>query len=234
MARKIVGIKVGTVVDGVATCTTNPSCAGTACCDSIAGWDGPGWYCVREAGSEDACAAVELLEADRCDTDIEICDGPFADEEAALAECGPVIAACCEEPMPRRMFIEFRDGTGIGTVFDGLRLPVDYIGLAGGDPTWSTACVTLPGATQAVAYFVQCNETWTMSQNSSDDPACPKGSPFGYWSITGGADTAGDCTEAGTPPVWTWVNDAPGGSLAEPGGGAGVGPGTITVDLVRT
>ncbi|AMV25530.1 hypothetical protein VT84_14120 [Gemmata sp. SH-PL17] len=62
-------------------------CLACACC-SIDGWDGPGWYCVRAAGTDDACVPVELLDEDRCDTSIEICSGPYVDEAAAQAICG--------------------------------------------------------------------------------------------------------------------------------------------------
>jgi hypothetical protein len=53
-------------------------------CESIEGWFGPGWYCVQDAA---VCVAVELLDEDRCDDTIVICNGPFADEATATANC---------------------------------------------------------------------------------------------------------------------------------------------------
>lgn len=50
-------------------------------------WAGPGWYCVRDCGSEEACEAVELLEGDQYDDTIEICSGPYEDEAAAEEVC---------------------------------------------------------------------------------------------------------------------------------------------------
>lgn len=51
------------------------------------GYAGPGWYCVRDAGTEDACEALYLANEDRCDDTIEICSGPYLSEEAAVAGC---------------------------------------------------------------------------------------------------------------------------------------------------
>lgn len=53
-------------------------------CCMILGWDGPGWYCVREGA---ACVPVFLTDDDKCDTDILICNGPHASEVAATAAC---------------------------------------------------------------------------------------------------------------------------------------------------
>lgn len=59
-------------------------CLSCACC-SIAGWDGPGWYC---ADIGDGCEPLLLTEDDRCDGDITICSGPYPSEEAATVACG--------------------------------------------------------------------------------------------------------------------------------------------------
>lgn len=88
-------------------CASNDFVLRVACqCCSIDGWAGPGWYCVREAGTEDACVPTELLEADRCDDTIEICSGPYADEATADEACAPDpgITVCgCENPMPTKV-----------------------------------------------------------------------------------------------------------------------------------
>lgn len=67
----------------------------TCSCCTIEGWEGEGWYCVREAGTDGVCAPQELLDEDKCDEDIEICAGPFADEEEAGEFCPGLFAASC-------------------------------------------------------------------------------------------------------------------------------------------
>jgi hypothetical protein len=73
-------------------------------CESIAQWASAGWYCVRAPGGG-SCVAAELLDADRCDTSVVICSGPYADEATATAACSgsgsgsgpatPGTLACC-------------------------------------------------------------------------------------------------------------------------------------------
>lgn len=53
----------------------------------LPGWAGPGWYCLRNVASLDPCTALYLSNADRCDTTIELCSGPYASEAAAAAGC---------------------------------------------------------------------------------------------------------------------------------------------------
>lgn len=75
------------------------------CCE-LPGWGGPGWYCVRDAGSANPCAAVDLDHEHRCDATIEICSGPYADQAAAEAECPPpeTYGTCCgEKPAAKKM-----------------------------------------------------------------------------------------------------------------------------------
>lgn len=66
------------------------------CCPTE-GWNGAGWYCI-DFGDGCPGGAVFLVEADRCDTDIVICSGPYATEAEAQAACptfGP--APTCTE-----------------------------------------------------------------------------------------------------------------------------------------
>lgn len=68
-----------------------PECSPDDDCIPIDGWGGAGWYCVETGGSGTGgliCEPVELLDADKCDTSIVICAGPYADEAAADAACG--------------------------------------------------------------------------------------------------------------------------------------------------
>lgn len=67
---------------GLRTCENEPQ----DCCCDIAGWAGPGWYCVEDGGG-DCNTVVELTEDDRCDTGIAICSGPYDSEADAEAEC---------------------------------------------------------------------------------------------------------------------------------------------------
>lgn len=61
-------------------------------CCSIANWDGEGWYCVRDAGSEDDYVATLLNDSQRCNTLIELqAGGPYATEAEAEAACPPFV-----------------------------------------------------------------------------------------------------------------------------------------------
>jgi hypothetical protein len=80
------------------------------------GYDGPGYYCVRDAGSEDECAAVEVLSAeDVCASEVEICAGPFETLEEAQTVCGAALpgepGATCETAL---------GGLVVGTVYSGI------------------------------------------------------------------------------------------------------------------
>jgi len=73
----------------------------------LAGFTGPGWYCVLSAGAccDDVGAtttAVELLCEDAYDTGVTICSGPYATRAAAAAVCPPppVTVPCCAETVP--------------------------------------------------------------------------------------------------------------------------------------
>lgn len=81
-------------------CSPNVARVKVECdCCSIDGWEGEGWYCVLDPEQDcgvDTPIAVELLEAYRCNTDIQICSGPYATRELAEAACaGAVVSDCC-------------------------------------------------------------------------------------------------------------------------------------------
>lgn len=95
---------------GASLCTGEPGCDGAAnntlriqIRQALCGWDGPGWYCVRDCGTDEACVPVELVEGDQYNFSLEICSGPYEDEAAADAVCGPLLAVCCVDPVPRRI-----------------------------------------------------------------------------------------------------------------------------------
>jgi hypothetical protein len=74
---------------GGSSCTGGLVLAVECSCCPIAGWDGPGWYCCRDAGTADPCTPLHLADGDKCDATIEICSGPYASEAAAGFVCGP-------------------------------------------------------------------------------------------------------------------------------------------------
>lgn len=109
-------------------------------CNSIDGWEGPGFYCVRDidtsglsgasgsesgeepsesgmvegmlVGATNPCRVVELLEQDRCNSAIEICSGPYATQDEAELECGTVVVDCSVEPVRKRLYIRIMPDTG--------------------------------------------------------------------------------------------------------------------------
>lgn len=67
-------------------------------CCSMAGWEGEGWYCILDLIEDcgvDAPVVVELLEEDRCRTDIQICLGRYATQAEAEAACGTATGGTC-------------------------------------------------------------------------------------------------------------------------------------------
>jgi hypothetical protein len=74
--------------EGPSCPSSSGSSSSSAPCSPIVGWGGAGWYCVENTGPND-CVVVELLNDDRCDTNVVICSGPYATESAAEAVCGP-------------------------------------------------------------------------------------------------------------------------------------------------
>lgn len=111
------------------------------CCEKD-GWGGPGWYCARpvpKPGEDPVdCVAVELPEYARCDTSIEICSGPYADEESAVAACDPaapeLVGECCSgEPAAKRFRFMLTDITS-------------------NSPACDAACAALNGVWQTVEW----------------------------------------------------------------------------------
>lgn len=102
-----------------------------SCCP-ITDWDGEGWYCVTTAAGSCADAiALNLTDDDKCDTDIQICSGPYANQAAAEAVCGAVttITITCgatDYDIPSVVYAKCLDSiAGLGTVkltWDGVSL----------------------------------------------------------------------------------------------------------------
>lgn len=94
----------------------------TCSCCPISGWAGADkWYCIRAAGSGADCEPRYLTATDKCDTGLEICDGPFDTEADALVACpppSPVSTSCCPLdtiPITRSVTIS----GPVGCVFNG-------------------------------------------------------------------------------------------------------------------
>lgn len=99
-------------------------CVECACC-SIDGWGGEGWYCVEVGTADPAdCEPLFLLKADRCDSSIVICSGPYDSEEEALAACpepAPCITtndSCLDDCVPETLYFHWTNvgACGSGTV----------------------------------------------------------------------------------------------------------------------
>ncbi len=175
-------------------------------CDSIAGWLGAGWYCVYSI-AEAGCVAAELLDADRCDTGILICSGPYADEATAEIACEgggsgggpPGTLACCDayEPSP---------GVGATT---GTFTRLSATGTCGG---WSAAggllievlenggaVVTSNGNVQTGMWIIfgVCDENtgeWTFNLVAEG-----QGGPASAFRVSG------SCDESGITEIWEFT-----------------------------
>ncbi|MDY3558127.1 hypothetical protein R5W23_000848 [Gemmata sp. JC673] len=164
-------------------------------CCSIPGWGGPGWYCIREAGTDDACEPQELTKEDRCDDTIEICAGPFATQAEAEAECGTVSTACCAaDGVPSTLTLTVGGSVGAGSY------PMTYDADGPNGPGWYTGSITVG---EAVGYYRWwCNgDSWTLSQLGAGGGSGGGGTktcaPFSY---TGGFGAfSGSMSELGPP-----------------------------------
>lgn len=180
----------------------------TCTCCPVDNWGGPGWYCVEDTGPTD-CVVVELLDEDKCNEDIVICDGPFPDEATALDECGPVIAACCEDPLPRQLLVRYEQienligapGGGFysfGPIDEEITLtwmsPCTFTGIGSS----ATGCWVGTGASgYQLAIACYPGGSWGCSA------IFPNGSAFGlYFNATPGASTGpgspSGCSYTGT------------------------------------
>lgn len=139
-----------------------------SCCP-IEGWAGEGWYCVRAAGTEFACVAVELLDEDKCGDSIEICSGPYATQEEAEANCpGEVESACQEPPIPAVLNLTVTHTSGNNPDLGGT-FPLFWAGVDGlGANIWCSAPFTLANPA-LVGTFYGNRFKWVYSDANCDE-----------------------------------------------------------------
>lgn len=156
------------------------SCAGglvlgvaCSCCSILHGYDGKGWYCVRPTVGGGAGSPAHLDDSDKCDPTIVIVSGPYVDEAAAAAACGPVDTGCASPgaaAVPRTLYAHFAGAlAALGTV------PLSYNGA-----TWDATFAPVDVGGGCLASYVQlmnnsCN--WGLQVNHRDG----SGTLLSYW-----------------------------------------------------
>jgi hypothetical protein len=168
-----------------------------ACC-SIEGWDGPGWYCVLDEGGEDCetdpLIAAELTDADRCDTGVTICSGPYETEEEADAVCNPAPISVGGCSIPQSITAEYTYSSGNAGCHSGGVFPLTY---NSGIGRW-VGTGPLGGSSMEVEFWYD-GSTWRAEYNS-----CATFSNFAFalavvtpcveWNRNGDEITAACCT----------------------------------------
>lgn len=131
-----------------------------SCCP-IDGYAGEGWYCFVAAGDDcevDTTYCAELLNEDKCNPEIEICDGPFDDQAECEAACvgsvPTVVVDCCETPVAQTLYLHI---TG------GVTADVELTWLGGSQ--WRALAVTI-GSCEVAQIRLTCTGTdWVLDVN---------------------------------------------------------------------
>lgn len=161
-------------------------CLSCVCCPIFL-WGGEGWYCVYTgtgAGTgADQCSVLYLTDADKCDTTIDICSGPYATETEADAVCGLITTTCCpSDPLPGQLQVVVS-----GTAVLNGTYPLIYRGggvwsLTQADSAFGT-CPQAPGTEEYIR--IECNaigSTWDVyTENGASGPyndGTPTCNPF--------------------------------------------------------
>lgn len=200
-----------TVCDGsaVSGCVNSFEIRLRCSCCPIDGWDGPGWYCIEDTGPED-CIVAELLDEDKCDTEITICSGPYASEADAIAVCGSGTitgVTGCSNPQNKQLKLTFGGGvTADDQVMNGT---VVYLGNAGGN-VWSNSNVTLPTPSEGNIAGHVFSVTRLDANNWELRVVDPGG---GYGGLVNAAETG--CVDA-APIVYSGIvwSDIPSGTFS--------------------
>lgn len=164
----------------------NDSCDGeviTVCvecdCCPIEGWQGPGYYCIRDTyptgtgfsgtgtgtGAAD-CVAVELYEIDKCDESITICSGRYETEQAAIDACDPVsiLVPCCNNEVPAILNVTVTGKTGTCTCLPNSFTLVYSASMSTGFPGWES-----PTYCGTVSFRLRCTGgIWELAWDASD------------------------------------------------------------------
>lgn len=136
---------------------TFTACVECACCLE------EGWYCV-DLG--DGCEPAFLTWAEVCAAEPDICSGPYADEAAALAVCGPpetpINNSCCSGvDIPRTLYMHFTVGTGTYACANGTTVSLAY---NDGTSKWEYTGAWCAGGTATFAVYCEAG-AWKFDLN---------------------------------------------------------------------
>lgn len=166
-----------------------------SCCP-IPGWAGDGWYCVRDAGTDGPCVAVDLSGDARCDDSLEICSGPYPSEPTATFFCGgsPVGGASCTGATV----------VPVGQWVTGEAVPVS---------TSRYFCVALPAGRYRFRFYGGNaagvgGPTFFVTSSLAGCGVFP-GADNPFYSYPGGTTAPSICQTAAVPCCDTWVLSAP-------------------------
>lgn len=170
------------------------------CCveESITGWDGIGWYCVINTETE-MCEPTYLTEANRCDTTITICSGPYVDQSAAEEVCGTVNPICCPDGTAAMKTFKFISGDAFynpetyGIVNP---IPITY---KSGSGKWTSNDVPGFDPTGDTGYRIYVELSCSLVFNADLGAFVPKWTGFYSinWSGGGGAPLCGLAANTG-------------------------------------
>jgi len=174
-----------------------------SCCP-LDGWEGPMWYCVVAAG--DTCGVdqqycVELLEEDKCSTNIEICSGGYASESECLGACsggiGGVVVDCCDDPIPETLSAAVSATTGNCNTELTTPIPLVY---DSGSSTWKQT----DSGTYGIDLTLSCTGgSWYLASTfggfaskAAASVVCPESGAFTltFTSVNGGGACTGTFT----------------------------------------
>lgn len=174
----------------------------TCDCCPIAGWAGPGWYCVREAGTSDTCTPVELLEADRCSTTVEICSGPYANQAAAAAVCPSAITTSCNSgnPLPVKLWVHITGGAPAG---------VYAMNWDSGTSRWVSGTHAF-GTCSNVTFAMACTAgAFALSVTNLGGSCCGPATSVTYGPFVATYSVGGGWSGCGAAPTGIQVKDVP-------------------------
>jgi len=233
-----------------ANCPPDYFCVKIQCsCCQLAGWGGEGWYCVNQSGtgtSSTDCFVVELLDEDRCDSNIFICSGPYATEQQADDVCGPPSTGyvyseclfggnvCCPDfRIQTTLCVRFSAGSGFGATFDGLSFDVPYsAALTSASPCSLifSYCYDAPPYSYIIQVTVSCNGAsvslgYGVGVGRYLSSGCVPGNVLVGQSGFASTSNGGGCALPPGSRPWNWTQTLT--------WSAGIGGGTSTVTVTE-